>query len=129
MSEESLNQKLRLGLHYWIVFGVTAPIVLFLFKPWQWELPEIAKIAGILGLPFIFSIITYVVVLFLYEILIARSVGKSGFQALAVVVVFATCGAAAITYVKGFAPYRSLLVLLLTASTIVLFEIVHPRSR
>ena len=122
MSQRFLQRKLRLGIHFWIIYGVTVPIVLYLFAPWRWNLPAVSKIAGIVGLPFLFAVVIYVLALFVYGIFAGPKLTKVEIQSLIIVALFCLCGTAVITFVKSLSQYRFVLVIALGTSAILLYE-------
>lgn len=103
-------------------FGVGL-LVLFLFKPWGWDLPLLAKAAGLVGLPFIFSLIAYAAFEFFVKC-IRGSNGKRDGLVLFAVFTYLTVGAAGLTYIDMLREYRAVGVALLTCSGIVLYNII-----
>ena len=129
MNQDGLNQDLRLGRMFWVVACLVTPVMLFIFKPWLWELPLFSRAAGIVGIPLIASIAVYVIVLFVYELLFGRKTSRADVGAFACVMVYAIVGAALITYWKPLSLHRSAWVVLLTASTITLFQVLTVPDR
>jgi hypothetical protein len=129
MDDSSFNQKVTLGRAFWAVYAVVCPVVLYVAAPWRWRLPLMSRAAGVLGLPFLFSVVVYVILLFLHGLLFGRRLGWGERIALVAVALYCYGGAEAITRVGALAPYRPVCVALLTASAIVLFAVLSSAGR
>jgi hypothetical protein len=124
----SLHRSPHYGIFFGLVLLATTPLVLIAFAPWRWELPAISILAGFVALPLLFALAIHAVLLFLYSALWKREFGHKDLLALGIVFVYATAGAAAITFVDALAASRTRAVLILTASAIVLFKFLRPKS-
>lgn len=64
MKTPSLDKPFRFTVDFWIAFAVLAVPTLWLAQPWNWDLPIVSKLTGVLFLPFAAVIVCYCPVLF-----------------------------------------------------------------
>ena len=64
MKVPAIDEPIRLGGVFWIVYFIIMAPSLWLFHPWTWDGPIYSIIAGIILPPFLVSIVLYSVVLF-----------------------------------------------------------------
>jgi hypothetical protein len=64
MKTLGIDQPIKLGLGFWITYGVLALPAFLTTKSWLWDGPMYSRIAGLLLLPFLAAILVYSLFLF-----------------------------------------------------------------
>ena len=124
MQTNELSQRPKIGILYWMTLAVVTPFALQITKPWTWDLPLYSRIAGCVGLPFLFSIPVYLVIYLVYSTLFSKRVAKNEILALLVVFAYLGLGALLLTLVEDLQNYQEIGMGILGTSALVLFEIV-----
>lgn len=124
MHSEELNKRFVLGPLYWAVLAAITPVVLVLSRPWNWELPAYSRIAGIVGLPLLFSIPAYLVVYLVHAVFFARRVKGNEIRGLIAAVGLLAAGAIVSFLIPSLMEYRDVVLDALGVMAYVTYEIV-----